>query len=919
MSTPITFGGDRAGVLNLPPFPSSNAYVWDISESDYLLIDAGSHQYGRGLTLSGDGKYLALVDQQTAKLIRIDIDHGTAEEVALDPESIENDVAAVNGNGQLVLVKTRPRDAAQEYRLRLSLFDWDARTFENVSVTNGGGEIAGDIYSGDLSDNGRFVTFVSPANGIVAGDEDQAPDVFLLDRTTHEVSKVNFSLFAGVDDSAYASTISGDGRYVAYNTYDKMVEADVNGDEDIYVYDRISARTALASVTNSGEVGNKLSRFPTLSEDGRVVAFESSSSNLSPADPDMQTDIYAHIFADTDGDGVWDPFDVCPALGSSGGAEAVDSDGDGVGDPCDNCPSVVNAGQANLDGDADGDACDVDDDNDGVVDVSDNCIRMANPEQEEGDGDGVGDVCDNCAFSSNADQLDSDFDGTGDACSTVTTVERVSVSSADLEAHGWSTQPLISPDGRFVAFNSNAPDLVPEAVDDCPPDFFGSASCYDLFLRDRLNGSTTMLRVAAGDQEANASVYLADMTPDARFFLFYTDASNILASNQAAAFPPPPHVYIFDRNNGSVEQVDVGSQASNSASYTGRMSDDGRLVAFSTTARLEPGDVDSVSDIYLRDRQSHTTELLTGGDTQQTPVYGTGELISGDGTVVVFSGGLSDHGLPAEGFVPGVIVRDIASHVNSALPLPAGATEIVQASLDSFSEDGRYVVLLADTREHGQFVKALWVYDRVSETMEVISKNSLGELANVVEPTEAQLDFNGATISSDNRFVAFETNAMNLSAADGDSCWDIFVHDRQTNLTRRVTPEPTVGRIADGPFAVANSGLVAFSSWARNIVTGDHNGYPDVFVATLGGAPPAPASPGLADRCGPKSGDFDCDNAITGKDVLAALQSFSGFLHPAECMFMTGVGCFGEVNPGVALYMLRYIVGEVSDLDCHAK
>ena len=106
-----------------------------------------------------------------------------------------------------------------------------------------------------------------------------------------------------------------------------------------------------------------------------------------------------------------------------------DTDGDGVNDSTDNCPGVSNAGQANNDGDAQGDACDSDDDNDTRADTSDNCQFTANQDQANNDGDAQGDLCDdnddtdsvldandNCQFTANQDQADNDGDAQGDAC-----------------------------------------------------------------------------------------------------------------------------------------------------------------------------------------------------------------------------------------------------------------------------------------------------------------------------------------------------------------------------------------------------------------------------------------------------------------------------------------------------------------------
>jgi len=102
---------------------------------------------------------------------------------------------------------------------------------------------------------------------------------------------------------------------------------------------------------------------------------------------------------DTDGDGISDVNDNCPALSNS---DQADADADGVGDACDNCPNAANADQADGDGD-------------GIADACDNCPSAVNEDQADADGDGVGDACDNAPNNPNPDQADTDGDGIPDA------------------------------------------------------------------------------------------------------------------------------------------------------------------------------------------------------------------------------------------------------------------------------------------------------------------------------------------------------------------------------------------------------------------------------------------------------------------------------------------------------------------------
>jgi len=124
--------------------------------------------------------------------------------------------------------------------------------------------------------------------------------------------------------------------------------------------------------------------------------------------------------ADGDGDGVGDACDLCPGLESP---DRLDRDGDGIGDPCDNCPGTPNPDQADGDGDGVGDACsgppggpEPDADGDGVPDARDVCVGVPDPDQADTDGDGIGDACDNCPARPNPDQADTDGDGTANAC-----------------------------------------------------------------------------------------------------------------------------------------------------------------------------------------------------------------------------------------------------------------------------------------------------------------------------------------------------------------------------------------------------------------------------------------------------------------------------------------------------------------------
>jgi subtilisin family serine protease len=125
-------------------------------------------------------------------------------------------------------------------------------------------------------------------------------------------------------------------------------------------------------------------------------------NNVHPATP------AGDACEDYDSDGVYDDTDNCPDAPNPGQGDA---DGDGVGDACDNCPADSNPDQIDTDDDTLGDVCDPDDDNDGIDDGVDNCPLVANPGQEDSDGDGVGDACE--PGTGYDPRASCDFDGDG--------------------------------------------------------------------------------------------------------------------------------------------------------------------------------------------------------------------------------------------------------------------------------------------------------------------------------------------------------------------------------------------------------------------------------------------------------------------------------------------------------------------------
>jgi Tol biopolymer transport system component len=137
-----------------------------------------------------------------------------------------------------------------------------------------------------MSGDGRFVAFISCASNLVAGDTNGYHDVFVHDRLTGMTERVSVSSAGEQGDAdAHAASISAGGRFVAFDSWaNNLVSQPTAVWVDAFLRDRLAGTTELVSVSSSGEAGNCESSYPSVSADGRFVAFLSLASNLVPGE-----------------------------------------------------------------------------------------------------------------------------------------------------------------------------------------------------------------------------------------------------------------------------------------------------------------------------------------------------------------------------------------------------------------------------------------------------------------------------------------------------------------------------------------------------------------------------------------------------------------------------------------------------------
>jgi Tol biopolymer transport system component len=172
--------------------------------------------------------------------------------------------------------------------------DRELHRTSRVSINTSGHQANGRSAVPLLSADGRYVAFLSDATNLFAGDTNGLTDVFVRDRELHRTERVSIRA-DGVqaNGASFLPSISADGRYVAFaSDATDLVAADTNGQTDVFVRDRLEDKTYRVSIGGAGVQGNAPSYSPSVSADGRFVAFDSVADNLVPGDTNSRDDVF---------------------------------------------------------------------------------------------------------------------------------------------------------------------------------------------------------------------------------------------------------------------------------------------------------------------------------------------------------------------------------------------------------------------------------------------------------------------------------------------------------------------------------------------------------------------------------------------------------------------------------------------------
>jgi len=391
-----------------------------------------------------------------------------------------------------VIISTAFAFTSSGVHTRSNTWDNDQhRRFELISISDDGAQANNDNDVASISADGRYVAFVSIADNLVPNDTNASSDVVVRDRETDTIERVSVGPLGveGDGNSGMLSLlgradISRDGRFVAFaSEASNFVMGDIAGTADVFVHDRRTHTTELISRSVDGLPAGG-SNAPSISGDGRFVAFRSFSDRLVP---DGNPNFVAHVF---------------------------------------------------------------------VVD------RLTH------------------------------------------TIERIDVANNGALADSGAFNIIISADGRVVAFDTSAGNLVDGDGD----------QAHDVFVHDRKTGKTEGITTLGPTDTFTGQSLLTSISGDGRFVGFESNDVTLVRRDRNQFFSD---AFVFDRKNDRLRLVSRNSdgEQGNDDSFGALVSDDGTFVVFSSRAsNLVPRDINQAVDVFRRDLEEGKTERLAADD-----------------------------------------------------------------------------------------------------------------------------------------------------------------------------------------------------------------------------------------------------------------------------------------------------------------
>lgn len=400
-------------------------------------------------------------------------------------------------------------------------------------------------------------------------------------------------------------------------------------------------------------------------------------------------------------------------------------------------------------------------------------------------------------------------------------ITRVSVNANDIGGNHSSKSPAISGDGRYIAFQSDATNLVSNDNNDFT----------DIFVYDRQTRQIRRISINSNGTEGNFVSFFPAISSDGHYITYQSDATNLVENDNNRT----TDIFVHELKTGITQLISVDSngQPGNSTSSEPTISANGQHIAFySNATNLVKKDTNRNLDVFVHDRETgETARVSISSESLQANGTSFGAAISAKGDSIAFSSNATNLIKNDNNETTDIFIHNRQTGETTLVSLSSDGQLGNDSSFNaSLSADGRYVAFSSratnlvddDTNE----AEDIFLHDRQTHETVRVSINSRGQ--------QADGRSFGSRLSTDGRYIAFNSDANNLVADDYNNSTDVFIHDYQTKQTQRLTlasQSDTYTPASSYAPAITNDGRwVTFESKAWNLVANDLNEVSDIFI-----------------------------------------------------------------------------------------
>ena len=416
--------------------------------------------------------------------------------------------------------------------------------------------------------------------------------------------------------------------------------------------------------------------------------------------------------------------------------------------------------------------------------------------------------------------------GVAGSAASSQSLSRVSVNSSGAAANDDAGSTRISPDGRLVAFVSGATNLAPG----------DSNGTWDAFIHDRVTGETIRLPLGMDGAQPNGASGVTEFSADLRYVVLWSDASNLVPGDTNGE----RDCFVYDRGTGQITRVSVATDGTeaNRRCEAPQMSPNGRFIVFNSEATNLVAGADAngfASDIFLHDRSNgRTTRLSVNSAGIQANDQSAQPALSGDGRFVAFWSWANNLVPGDTNIAPDIFLRDIEFESTIRVSVSSSGGQGDELSrYPSISTNGRWIAFasratnLVDATEMGDrdhTQEDIYLHDRATGETTRISEHPDG--------TPFDGDSYQPALSSDGQTVMYRTRGWNIVAGD-DFNYDIVLHDVATGEASQIVAE-TIGFQPNGPSFVgsisSDGAHLTFTTASTNLLPGDLPGTTDAYA-----------------------------------------------------------------------------------------